>query len=216
MSEIDLIPGHYRRVQQLRRTFYRLAAVAVVGIVLVSAAKVGLVQGIRKKESELTRLKTVRTGLLSQMARVKDLEAERGRIDQQLSILSELRGGISAKHTLLAVDRALNAQVWFLSWTFHRAGQLVEEATEARNTGYFIVVPPEGSDETEKTWRLDTHMEIRAQAASHSALARFVRELVEQPEVEDVRIVSTRVHGQTAAQVVSFELAVVVKGRGSG
>ena len=93
MSEIDLIPGHYRRVQQLRRTSYRLAAVAVVGIVLVSAAKVGLVQGIRKKESELTRLKTVRTGLLSQMARVKDLEAERGRIDQQLSILSELRGG---------------------------------------------------------------------------------------------------------------------------
>ena len=43
-----------------------------------------------------------------------------------------------------------------------------------------------------------------------------MRELVEQPEVEDVRIVSTRVHGQTAAQVVSFELAVVVKGRGSG
>ena len=150
------------------------------------------------------------------MTRIKEFEAERARIDQLLSILSELRGGISAVQTLLSVDRALNAQVWFLSWTFHRAGQLVEETTEARNTGYFIVIPPEGSDEVEKTWRLDTHMEIRAQAADHSALARFVRELVEQPEIEDVRIVSTRVHGQTAAQLVSFELAVVVKAGRSG
>ncbi len=216
MSDIDLIPAHYRRVQRLRHTFRRLAGAAVVGIVLVSAAKVGLVHGIEKKDRELTRLKNVRSGLLSQMARVEELEGERVRLDQRLSILSELRGGISARQTLLAVDRALNAQVWFLSWTFHRAGQLVEEATVARNTGYFIVIPPESSEETEKTWRLDTHMEIRGQAASHSALAHFVRELVEQPEVEDVRIVSTRVQGQTAAQVVSFELAVVVKGRGRG
>ncbi len=215
MSDIDLIPGHYRRVQRLRRTLRKLAGAAAVLVVLVSGAKVGLVQGIQKKERELTRLKNVRSGLLSQMVRVKELEAKRARIDQQLSILSELRGGISAKQTLLAVDRALNAQVWFSSWTFYRAGQLVEEASTARNTGYFIVVPPESSDETETTWQLDTHMEIRGQAASHSALARFVRELVEQPEVEDVRIVNTRVRGSTGAQVASFELAVVLRA-GSG
>jgi 16S rRNA G527 N7-methylase RsmG len=57
-------------------------------------------------------------------------------------------------------------------------------------------------------------MEIRAQAADHSALASFVRELVEQPEVEDVKVVNTRVHRYTSAQVVSFELAVVIKSAG--
>ena len=55
-------------------------------------------------------------------------------------------------------------------------------------------------------------MEIQARATDHSALAAFVRRLVSQPEIQDVRILNTRVREQ-AAQAVEFELAVVVRNR---
>jgi hypothetical protein len=191
-----------------------LGVVAVLVLVFVGVAKAGLVQGIQIKQNELGRLRTVKTGLLSQKAQVKALEFERSDLERQLAILSGLRGGAAAKQTLLAVDRALNGNVWFVSWSFRRTGELVDEAPETVNTGYFIVVPAESRDEPERAWRLRSHMEIRAQAASHSALASFVRQLVDQPEVEDVKVVNTRVHRYTNAQVVSFELAVVIKSEG--
>jgi hypothetical protein len=191
-----------------------LGVVAALVLVFVGVAKAGLVQGIQIKQNELGRLRTVKTGLLSQKAQVKALEFERSDLERQLAILSGLRGGAAAKQTLLAVDRALNGNVWFVSWSFRRTGELVDEAPETVNTGYFIVVPAESRDEPERAWRLRSHMEIRAQAASHSALASFVRQLVDQPEVEDVKVVNTRVHRYTNAQVVSFELAVVIKSAG--
>ena len=213
MSEIDLVPGYYRRLQRLRTTFRRVAVICVLALLCVGGARAGLVQGIEYKERELARLRTVRTGLLSQKARIKKLEADRARMERELEILEQLRGGTAAKQTLFAVDRALNGDVWFLSWTFHRAGEWVDEPPQTVHTGYFIIVPPEKGDETERTWRLRSHMEIRAQATSHSALASFVRDLVDQPEIEDVRVVNTRVHRYTSSQVVSFELAVVIKNR---
>ena len=214
MSDVDLVPGHYRRLQRLRATLRRSGIVAVLVLVCIGVAKAGLVHGIQIKQRELGQLRTAKTGLLSQKAQVKGLELEKSDLERQLALLDGLRGGPAAKQTLLAVDRALNGNVWFLSWSFRRTGELVEEAPETVNTGYFIVVPAQSSDEPERAWRLRSHMEIRAQAANHSALATFVRELVEQPEVEEVKVVNTRVHRYTSAQVVSFELAVVIRSRG--
>ncbi len=214
MSEIDLVPGHYRELQRLRGTLRRLVIACALVLLSVGGARAGLLHGIHTKERELARLRTVRTGVLSQKARVVELKSDRAELEQQLEILSELRGGIAAKQTLYAVDRALNGSVWFLSWTFHRAGEWVDEVPKTQNTGYFIIVPPTDGEDLERAWRLHSHMEIRAQAASHSALADFVRELVEQPEVEDVKVVNTRVHRYIAGQAVSFELAVVIKSRG--
>lgn len=214
MSDVDLVPGHYRRLQRLRATLRRSGVVAVLVLVCIGVAKAGLVQGVQIKQRELGQLRTVKTGLLSQKAHVKGLEMEKSDLERQLALLDGLRGGPAAKQTLLAVDRALNGNVWFLSWAFRRTGELVEEAPEMVNTGYFIVVPAQNSDEPDRAWRLRSHMEIRAQAADHSALATFVRELVEQPEVEEVKVVNTRVHRYTSTQVVSFELAVVIRSRG--
>ena len=214
MSDVDLVPGHYRRLQRLRATLRRSGVVAVLVLVCIGVAKAGLVQGVQIKQRELGQLRTTKTGLLSQKAQVKGLELEKSDLERQLALLDGLRGGPAAKQTLLAVDRALNGNVWFLSWSFRRTGELVEEAPEMVNTGYFIVVPAQNSDEPDRAWRLRSHMEIRAQAADHSALATFVRELVEQPEVEEVKVVNTRVHRYTSTQVVGFELAVVIRSRG--
>lgn len=213
MNEIDLVPGHYRRLQRVRSTLHRLALAVALVAVLAGGARAGLRYAIETEQGELSRLRTVRSGLLSQKARIQQLELERGGLERELAILEQLRGGVAARETLLAVDRALNGNVWFQSWAFRRAGEWSEEEPESTQTGYFIVVPPEARDGTERAWRLDSHMEIHAQAADHSALAAFVRALVEQPEVSDVRVVSTRVHRYTSGQVVSFELAVVLRNR---
>jgi hypothetical protein len=54
-------------------------------------------------------------------------------------------------------------------------------------------------------------MEIRGQAVDHSALARFVDRLIDEPRIEQVRIVKTRMQTYAAARVLDFELAVVVR-----
>jgi hypothetical protein len=58
---------------------------------------------------------------------------------------------------------------------------------------------------------MDTHMEIRGQAVDHSTLAQFVSRLLDQPRIEQVRVVNTRVRPLAAVEVVDFELAVVVR-----
>ena len=112
------------------------------------------------------------------------------------------------------IDRASDGRVWFSEWTFRRAGELVESDPQAIRAGYFIVLPREAKrDEREKAWLMRTHMEIRAQAVDHSTLASFARRLVEQPEIEEVRVLNTRSRPTASTDVVDFELAVVVRTR---
>ncbi len=61
-----------------------------------------------------------------------------------------------------------------------------------------------------KAWWVQAHMEIKAQAINHSALAEFVERLSAQPAVKDIKVLSTRAHRHASVQAVDFELAVIV------
>ena len=93
---------------------------------------------------------------------------------------------------------------------FKRAGEVVEQAPQTVNTGYFIVVPAGEGRKKAETWRIDTHMTIRGEARDHAALSRFVRRLVDQPEIQDARVIRTAARTQSGTRVVSFEMAVIV------
>lgn len=214
MSEIDLIPTAYLRALQLRTWLRRLFVAFAALLLCLGAAKLGLGYGINARERELERLHVAKAVALERKAQLDLLRREKADLQRRLVILSGLRGGVAARHMFRVVDRALDGHVWFVSWHFRRAGELVEKPTETVNTGYFIVVPKQDADEPERAWRLETHMEIRAQANDHSTLAGFVRRLVQQPEIEEVRVLNTRVHRYAATPVVDFELAVVVNSRG--
>jgi hypothetical protein len=56
-------------------------------------------------------------------------------------------------------------------------------------------------------------MEISGEASDHSALARFVRRLGERSEIESARILNTQVRQLGGAELVEFELAVVVRSK---
>ena len=212
---MDLVPADYRRFRAFRRharQFLVLWGVVVCGLI---CWKAGFVWAIGVGQQELEQLRAERTQAIERMARAASLHTEAALLRHRLALLSGLRGGIDARRVLVAVDRALDGSVWFEDWRFRRAGEIVDrEPLDTVETGYFVVVPLRDSErQKHKAWRMETHMEISAQAIDHSALADFVARLVEQPEIASVRVLSTNVRRYTRLQVVDFELAVVVNGR---
>ena len=213
MSEIDLIPTAYRRSLRLRRWTLRLALAVVVLVAAVGTGKVGFSQAIRSERREVNELRLAGRLALERRAKLEELSAEGAEIRRQLAILEQLREGIAAKQMFVVIDRALDGTVWFSNWKFRRAGEVVERKPEAVHAGHFIVLPRKGKDGPEQVWRLRAHMEIHAQALDHSSLARFVRRLVEQPEIDEVRVLNTRVHSNASSALVTFKLAVLVRTR---
>ncbi len=209
--EIDLIPADYRAGLRLRHWGRRLGVAYLALALGIGGARVALAYEVRSREAEIERLAALQAAAREQRERVTALEGRKGEIERQLRLMEGLRGGIDAKRMFVAMARALDRNVWFLDWSFRRAGSLVDSEPEAVETGYFIVVPPRSKKERKKAWLLETHMEVQARAVDHSSLANFVSRLVEQPEIETVRVLRTRVRPYTTTEVVEFELAIVVR-----
>jgi hypothetical protein len=78
-------------------------------------------------------------------------------------------------------------------------------------TGYFIVIPQEANGSpNQQAWKLDTHMEISGQALDHSSFSNFIKNLTNQPEIDDVKIVNTSLRNYTDSQVVDFRIIVII------
>jgi hypothetical protein len=213
VSEIDLIPAGYRERLGLKRWIDGFGITLIALVILIGVVRVGLGYGIRAQERELETLRSAKAEALRQKAHLDQLSRQAQELQRRLTILGGLRGGVSAREMFPTVDRALSEGVWFTSWEFRRAGELVEKDPETVNTGYFIVVPKQAADEPERAWRMQTHMEIHAHALDHSTLAGFVRRLVEQPEIEEARVLNTSTRHHGSPQIVDFDLVLVVNSR---
>ena len=122
-----------------------------------------------------------------------------------------MRSGASAEQMFQMIDRSLpGPEVWLTDWKFRRAGTPVEENQRTVNTGYFIVIPAGSERKKEETWKIETHMNIQGQALDHVAMSRFVLNLTQQPEIENVRIVSSRQSEVNQTKVVDFRLDILV------
>ena len=210
MADIDLVPLSYRRLRRTKR-WLKLFGVAY-GAVLVCliASKALLAYGITVRTAELEELDADRALVAERKATLEELQAKRDVLKRKAQALEALRSGTEPRAIFVAVDKALNNQVWFLDWTFRRAGEFVAAEPRTVNTGYFITVPAGEHGSEAQAWQMAAHMEIRAQASDHSALAEFVRRLNKQSVIEEVKILNTRVHAYESIQVVDFTLAVVI------
>ncbi len=212
MPEIDLIPARYRELARLRRWLKLLGGALGLSVVLLLAARLGLGYAIHLESRRVESLRSAHSEAIERRERLQELRAEQAELARRVQILGELRGKVPARQMFHAIDRALDGTIWFRDWQFARAGELVEPAAEGVKRGYFVVVPSGGGAGSEKAWRMQTHMEIRASARDHASLAGFVRRLVAQPEVESVRVLHTEVSRASTEGLVDFELAVVVDG----
>lgn len=213
MADLDLVPHDYRRYQSFRG---RLRLFAVVWLTLalgIGLARAGIAYAIEHRIDELSTLRELRNRESVQQARIAELSHFQTSARQRIAILQGLRGSLASRDLFLTVDRSLSGDIWFQEWKFRRAGEVVDHGPEAVHAGYFIVIPDLDPKEGEKAWRVDTHMELRAQAASHTTLSSFVSRLVEQDTVNQVRILNTQTRRYTGSDVVDFELAVVLETR---
>lgn len=211
MSELDLVPASWRERRRTRRALARFGLAYGVTLALLASAAMSLGLRIEAEAAEVDRLRDDRQAALSERARLEQMQQRQAELTRTLRTLDKLGGTADLGRVFAAVDRSLGAQVWFRDWVFMRAGEFVDVEERTVDTGYLIMVPEQTAGERKRAWRLRTHMEIRGQALTHSALAEFVRRLSAQPAVREVTIVDTRSQRVDEVEVVDFELAVVVR-----
>jgi len=211
VSELDLVPASWRERRRTRRALVRFGLAYGVALALLGALTAALGIRIEAEAAELDRLRGDQLAAVSERARLEQMEQRQQALTRTLRTLDKLGGSADLGRVFAAVDGSLSAEVWFRDWVFMRAGEFVDVEERAVETGYLILVPEQTAGERKRAWRLRTHMEIRGQALTHSALADFVRRLSAQPAVKEVTIVDTRSQRVQAVEVVDFELAVVIR-----
>lgn len=210
MTEIDLIPDEYRRKRLFIRWLKLSGTVLALMLVVVSALTFSLKHANDNFTAEINRLKKQRAIATENGQRLKRLVELKKSLQQQLNLLTGLRSGSSAEQMFVTMDNALSSpQVWLTKWNFHRAGNRVDEMEATVNTGYFIVVPS-GQNARKETWRIETTMLVQGQAVDHVAMSEFVANLTRQPDIENVRIVSTRLNQSNRIKLVDFSLEIIV------
>jgi len=211
MNEIDLFPDEMRKRLLLVRWFKLTGYGVALLTLLMVAAFVLLREANAQIDRKIEYFQSQREITNANRQQLEQLNRQKKNLKQQLDLLSGLRSGASAEQMFVMIDRSLpGPEVWLTNWKFRRAGTPVDERQQAVNTGYFIVVPADNQSRKEETWKIETHMNIRGQALDHVAMSKFVLNLTRQPEIEDVRIVSSRQTEVNRTKVVDFSLDILV------
>ena len=214
---MDLIPQDYRDYLRVSRALKQFAFMAVGTLLLSALVYAAFDFAIREDSTAIQALERKKAITSQQRLVLESLQEQQQTMSDKLAVLERLRGGAVAQEMFVAVDRALDdGKVWFTSWSFRRAGFEAPREKRGVNTGYFIVIPQGEGSAQEPAWQIKTHMEIRGQARDHAAMSEFVRRLLGQPQIGDIRVLSTRQHKYSQATVVDFELAVVVNSNMAG
>jgi hypothetical protein len=211
MAEIDLIPRDYRTRVVIYGWGRRLSVAMAVFMVLSIAIYVVLNVSNRKLGETVATLQQKQQSLAQGQEALRESVEKKDRYQRQWELLKNLRDSTAASRMFVIVDRALPAgDVWFLNWEFRRSGDRVEVQPESAATGNFIIVSDKGKQGAAEAWEIKTRMTIKGQASDHSALSRFVRQLYEQPAVQDVRVLNTTL--VRTASAVNFDMVVTVNG----
>lgn len=211
MNEIDLFPDELRK----KFLFIRWFKFTGYSIVLTSVILVGAFflvrQANEKIDQEIQYFQAQRQITSANRKQFEQLNLQKKNLLQELNLLTGLRSGASAEQMFVTIDRALpGPEVWITSWKFRRAGTPVVDKTETVNTGYFIVIPQGSKNRKQEFWKIETKMKLQGQAMDHVAMSKFVLNLTQQPEIENVRIMNTRLTRVNQVKVVDFSLDIVV------
>ena len=213
MHDIDLIPLEFHR----KNLFSGWLKIAVITLLLMTSAFMSAYvllriesQDIQQKTKLLQSQKAISN---SHRLQLEKLNQQKQGLNQQLKLLAGLRSGAAAEQMFSTIVSSLPTEnLWITGWKFRRAGTPVERKDKAVNTGYFIVIP-QGQNNTkskEETWKIETQMTLQGKSMDHSALSEFVLKLTQRPEIENVRVVSTRLEEINKIKLVNFNLEIIV------
>jgi hypothetical protein len=207
---IDLIPTDYRNERRARRMLGWFTPVFVLLLAAIGASRAVLGLERERIEQDIDSLRADISYSAEQERHLDRLNTEHKVLTRRVRILESLRGGLPAERMFAVIDDVVDGNTWFRKWTFRRRGDLTDEPPESVHAGYLIIVAEPNKGETEKTWRLATHMEIAGSAVDHTALAGFVERLLARPEIADVKVLRTGSRRESQREVIDFDVAVTV------
>jgi len=214
MNDIDLVPAEFHKKLLFIGWFKKAGLTLFFLSVLIIGSFALLHSKAGQLEKEITQLQSQKAITSNHRQQLEKLNQNKKDLDQQLQLLAGLRSGAAAEQMFITIDQALpSAHVWITGWKFRRAGTPVEKVDKGVNTGYFIVIPKgTGRKEAQKeeTWKIETQMSIQGQSMDHAALSEFVLNLTRQREIEDVRVVNTRLTEINKIKLVDFNLEIIV------
>lgn len=211
MSDLDLIPEDYRNKLTQRAMLGRYLIAFVILNILVLASAGAFSHMARQATAHIQDLKSHSAITEQQQARLEQLATQQSDYERRWSLLRGLRAGAAVEDIFRIIDRALvNDDLWFVDWSFRRAGVVVDGETRTVETGYFLIVPADGQASEVPDWQIETHMSLEGRALDHQALSRFVRALFEQPDIKDVSVRRTSLTDYANDRVVSFDLTIIL------
>jgi len=146
-----------------------------------------------------------------QQVQLEMLREQQTEYERRWSLLRGLRAGAAVEDIFKIIDEALDDDdLWFVDWSFRRAGVVVNGESRDVETGYFVMVLEDGNENQNLDWKVETLMTVSGQARDHQALSTFVRALFEQPSIRDVSVRKTARADYAGGRVVSFELGIVL------
>ncbi len=210
MPEIDLIPNEYRTWLRQRSLLKQYGSVFLVLNVSVLVSAMFVSHVVSRSDEEAKRLRSANAITEQQQMQLEQLQSQRAEYERQWSLLRGLRAGAEVEDIFEIIDRSLvGDDLWFLEWSFRRAGVIVDGEQRGIETGYFIIVADDGTPGNPE-FKVETHMSVAGQASDHQALSRFVRKLFEQPDIKDVSVQRTSQSMIGRSRVVDFDLTIVL------
>ena len=211
MADIDLIPVDYRewisRHSLLRQ--YGIAATVLVALLIGLALALG--HSASEAQARVTELKSASAITQQQQMQLQTLKDQQAEYERRWSLLRGLRAGAAVDEIFSLIDRAIVAgDLWFLDWSFRRAGIIVDGQQRGVETGYFVIVAESDDPLAAPDLTVETHMKIRGQAVDHQALSKFVRALFEEPAIKDVNVQGTSLTNYANGRVVEFDITLVL------
>jgi hypothetical protein len=208
VHEVDLIPASYRR-ERSRALWIKWIGALTFGLVMTTAgARVWLDSSINTVDAQVARLQMLQTITTGERDQLAALSENQKNYQDQLYLLKGLRSGAATADLFGIIDQALiGDELWFRRWEFRRAGVTNAEG-QSVETGYFIVVSNDGTQND--SWRVETHMTIAGQAQDHAALSEFVQRLLSHPEIENVHVRRTELRRYASRSLVDFDIAVII------
>ncbi len=211
MHEFNLIPADYREREQIERKLHTFTYLLIGLLISIAGLHVGLNRKTLSLKSEIQILEEGKMLTLQQQQQFNDLLAQERSLTKRLEIFNALRGGPPVRQLFLAIDRVLDGNVWFTQLKFQRAGEIVEAPPKTTQNGYFITIPEDASGSGKsQTWQLKTNMQVAGQAIDHSRLSVFVNQLIDLPEIEDVKVLNTNLKTYTSTQAIDFNMILII------
>lgn len=211
MADLDLIPNDYRNwlIQQAVVRKYVIGLALLCLLIVAGATLLG--KTAQQAQARIVQLKTENAITQQQQAQLQQLKEQQAEYERQWSLLRGLRAGAAVDDIFSLIDRSLIAgDLWFLDWSFRRAGVIVDGEQRGVETGYFIIVAEDSDPFANPDLEVETHMTIHGQARDHQALSKFVRALFEQQDIKDVNVQKTSQVNYANGHAVDFDMTIVL------